>query len=175
MSGVKTGGFSYDLNLDQIKKFCKSKSCTVNDHASSVLSCALYAYFVGEEKRMSEAGEEVVPCPRSLHVAVPFSFRQPFKNVKDVKMHNDFGSILVDMKLFEKFSEALVFYKKTFTKLKTSFNPFGVLYATKLTVCLPFTMPKLMADDMTKKFTMVYTNLNASKKRYSFDEKKMKG
>lgn len=49
MSGVKTGGFSYDLDLEGIKKFCKAKSCTVNDYASSVLSCALYAYFVGEE------------------------------------------------------------------------------------------------------------------------------
>jgi len=49
MSGVKTGGFSYDLNVEQMKIFCKTKSCTVNDYASSVLSCALYAYFMGEE------------------------------------------------------------------------------------------------------------------------------
>jgi len=124
---------------------------------------------------MTDAGEVAVPCPRSLHIAVPFSFRQPFKNIKDVKMHNDFGSILVDMKLFEKFGDALVHFKKLFGKLKTSFNPFGVLYATKMTVALPFTLPKLIVDDMTRKYTMVYTNLNASKKRYSFDEKKMLG
>merc|ERR1712127_729757 len=99
MSGEKTGGFSYDLSLEQIKKYCKTQRCTINDYASSVLSCALYAYFVDEEQRMTDAGEVAVPCPRSLHVAVPFSFRQPFKNIKDVKMHNDFGSILVDLKL----------------------------------------------------------------------------
>jgi hypothetical protein len=57
MSGVKTGGFSYDLNLDLIKKYCKSKKCTINDYCSSILSCALYAYFVGEEQRMSDQGE----------------------------------------------------------------------------------------------------------------------
>lgn len=124
---------------------------------------------------MADAGEVVVPCPKSMHVVVPFSFRQPFKSIKDVKMHNDFGSILVDMKLFEKFNEALVFYKKLFGKLKTSLDPFGVLYSTKMTVMLPFTLPKIMADDITSKFTMVYTNLNASKKRYSFDDKKMVG
>lgn len=163
MSGEKTGGFSYDLSLEQIKKYCKAKRCTINDYASSVLSCALYAYFVDEEQRMTDAGEVAVPCPRSLHVAVPFSFRQPFKNIKDVKMHNDFGSILVDLKLFEKHSDALVYFKKLFSKLKTSFNPFGVLYATKLTVSLPFNLPKLLGDDLTRKFTMVYTNLNASK------------
>jgi len=50
MSGVKTGGFSYDINVDEIKKYCKEKKCTVNDHCSSVLSCALYKYFVEEEK-----------------------------------------------------------------------------------------------------------------------------
>ena len=110
-----------------------------------------------------------------MHIAVPFSFRQPFKNIKDVKMHNDFGSILVDMKLLEKFGDALVHFKKLFGKLKKSFNPFGVLYATKMTVALPFTLPKLMVDDMTRKLSMVYTNLNASKKCYSFDEKKMLG
>lgn len=81
MSGVKTGGFNYDINVDQMKKYCKSKGCTVNDHTSSVLSCALYSYFVGEEEAMTAAGEVVVPCPRSLHVAVPFSFRQPSKNI----------------------------------------------------------------------------------------------
>jgi hypothetical protein len=47
--------------------------------------------------------------------------------------------------------------------MKKSLNPFGVLYATKMTVALPFTLPKLICDDMTRKFTMVYTNLNASK------------
>jgi len=56
--------------------------------------------------------------------------------------------------------------------MKKSLNPFGVLYATKMTVALPFTLPKVICDDMTRKFTMVYTNLNASKKRYSFDGKK---
>lgn len=75
MSGVKTGGFSYEINIDEMKKYCKAKSCTVNDHASSVLSCAMYAYFKEEEEAMAEAGEKVIPCPRSLHVAVPFSFR----------------------------------------------------------------------------------------------------
>ena len=110
-----------------------------------------------------------------MHVAVPFSFRQPSKNIKDATMHNDFGSMLVDMKLFDKFADALPFYKKVFNKLKKSFNPFGVLFATKMTVALPFTLPKIMADDITRKFTMVYTNLNASKKRYYFDEKKMLG
>jgi len=87
-------------------------------------------------------------------------------------MHNDFGSILLDMKLFENQSEALPHYKKVFNVMKKSLNPFGVLYATKMTVALPFTMPKVIADDLTSKFTMVYTNLNASKKRYQFDGKK---
>ena len=63
---------------------------------------------------MTAAGEVVIPCPRSLHAAVPFSFRQPSKNIAEAKMHNDFGSLLVDMKLFEKHGDALPFYKKLF-------------------------------------------------------------
>jgi hypothetical protein len=59
--------------------------------------------------------------------------------------------------------------------MKNSLAPFGVLLATKLTVALPFFLPKMLADDLTSKFTFVYSNLNASKKRYVFDGHKMLG
>ena len=51
----------------------------------------------------------------------------------------------------------------------------GVLYATRMTVSLPFTMPKILSEDLTRKFTMIYTNVMASKKVYYFDGKKMLG
>ena len=135
----------------------------------------MYHYLSGEEQRMKDEGQIIIPCPKAVRVAVPFSFRQPFKRVQDIKMHNDFGSILVELKLFNELPEALTYYMKLFEKLKTSFAPFGVLLATKLTVALPFAIPKLILDDMTRKYTMVYTNLVASKKPYYFDGKKMLG
>ena len=106
---------------------------------------------------------------------MPFSFRQPIAKIEEVKMNNDFGSLLIDMKLFGNVQEALPFYKSVFGKMKNSLAPFGVLLATQLTVALPFNLPKIMADDMTRKFTFVYSNLNASKKRYVFNGRKMLG
>lgn len=53
--------------------------------------------------------------------------------------------------------------------------PFGVLYTTKLSVMFPYTIPQMLLEDLTGKFTMVYSNLNASKKPYVFDDKKMIG
>lgn len=76
LSGIKTGGFSYDLDLDEIKAYCKSFSCSLNDYTSSLLSVALHEYFVNEEKRMREAkADKIIAVPSSVHIAVPFSFR----------------------------------------------------------------------------------------------------
>lgn len=99
-SGKKTAGFDYSLDLDKMKAFCKKNQCTINDYTSSVLSCALQAYFVSEEQRIKDAGETLTAPPESVHVAVPFSFRQPIAKIQEVKMNNDFGSLLIDMKLF---------------------------------------------------------------------------
>lgn len=90
-------------------------------------------------------------------------------------MNNDFGSLLLNMKLFKSFKDALPFYKKLFGAMKVSLAPFGVLYATKMTVSLPFTLPKFFAEDMTRKFTIVYSNLLASRKNYVFAGKNMLG
>jgi len=90
-------------------------------------------------------------------------------------MGNDFGSLVINMRLHSEMSEALPNMKKTFGALKNSLAPFGTLFATKMTSCLPFTLPKVLADDLTKNFTIVYSNLLASKKEYSFDGKKMIG
>ena len=124
---------------------------------------------------IQEKSENVVRCPDSIHIAVPFSFRQPQPTVAEVKMNNDFGSLLLSMKLFDSFNDALPYYKELFGALKSSLNPFGVLYTTKMTVSLPFTLPKLLSEDLTRKFTIVYSNLMASRTNYVFDGKNMTG
>lgn len=95
LSGKKTLGYILDLNLPAIKDYCKSKGCTVNDYCSSLLSVSLYKYFEREERRAIDAGDKAYKMPKSINCAVPFSLRQPFKTIQDVKMVNDFGSILI--------------------------------------------------------------------------------
>ena len=87
-------------------------------------------------------------------------------------MCNDFGSILIDLVPIKEFDDALPEFKKIFSKLKGSLMPFGVLYSTKISVSLPFLLPKVMLEDLTDKFSIVFTNLNASRKIYYFNGKK---
>jgi len=41
----KTGAFSMDLDISQIKMLCKKKKCTVNDYVIATLGTTLYEYF----------------------------------------------------------------------------------------------------------------------------------
>ena len=90
-----------------MKEYCKKHSCTINDYTTCLLSCAMHSYLTQEQQRMKDDGELIIPCPKSIRVAVPFSFRQPFKRVKDIKMNNDFGSMLVELKLFSDVNDSL--------------------------------------------------------------------
>lgn len=84
---------------------------------------------------------------------------------------NAFGTIVMYLKPHSTFDKALVDVKKTFEVLKTSLNPFGTLYATKISVLFPFTLPKIVCDDISDKFSIVFSNLNASKTNYVYDGK----
>ena len=80
ISGKKTAAFSTDFDLSEIKKFTKSKLCSINDYMGALLGTGLYEYF---EKHQIEDGVKY-PIPDDLDTLVPFSFRQPIKDVKDV-------------------------------------------------------------------------------------------
>lgn len=184
LSGRKTLGYALDLNFSQVKIYCKENKVTINDYCSSLLSTSLYEYFANEEQKAIQERDEkvdfphykkVYKIPQTVNVAVPFSLRQPFKTIKDVKMTNDFGSLLIALQPTKKFSDALPAIQKQFNSLKGSLMPFGVLYSTKISVTLPFLMPKMMLEDLTDKYSLVYSNLNASKSDYFFDEKKLIG
>jgi hypothetical protein len=87
-------------------------------------------------------------------------------------MRNNFGTLMLDIKLLPDFDQALVYCKKVFSDLKTSLMPFGVLYMVKIPCILPFSLPKIIGYDITKKFSVIYSNVNASTKDYEFDGKK---
>ena len=73
-SGIKKGGYRIDFNITDIKKFCKAKNTTVNDHTAAILSQTMYDYF----KEKGEGGE----VPKTINIGVPFSLRKPFKEIK---------------------------------------------------------------------------------------------
>lgn len=87
-------------------------------------------------------------------------------------MLNDFGSLFIDLKCCDNFEDSLKDCNTVFSRLKTSLMPFGILYLTKIPALFPFGLPKMIQRDLTNKFSIIYTNLNASTLPYSFDGKR---
>mmetsp|Transcript_4435 Transcript_4435/g.6548 ORF Transcript_4435/g.6548 Transcript_4435/m.6548 type:complete len:117 (+) Transcript_4435:1173-1523(+) len=59
--------------------------------------------------------------------------------------------------------------------MKNSLLPFGPIYTGKVTMNFPFLFPKVSMNTLTDKFTVIFTNLNASKIEYTWDGKKTTG
>lgn len=107
ISGKKTFGMVPDLGVAKMKAFCKNNKCTINDYCAAIFSWTLTEYFALEEKRALENNEKVYKVPKTVRLAIPFSLRQPFEKVTDVKMLNDFGSLFIDLKCTDNFDESL--------------------------------------------------------------------
>jgi len=69
----------------------------------------------------------------------------------------------------EKFEPALKAFKKQFRAMRTSLDPFGVLYVFKASISLPFILPKYAIDWISDKYTLIFSNLMASKVQYKWD------
>ena len=156
-----------DFNITYIKKYCKAKKTTVNDHTAAILSQTMYDYF-------SEKGEDNV-VPESINVGVPFSLRKPVKEIKNVKLDNDFASLALTLELHSKYDDAIVHTKKMFNYLKSSLQPFGSYYGMHFQNSMPFNISRYIMADSSSKFTLIYSNLNASKIVYYWDGKKVLG
>ena len=89
ITGVKVGAFSEEFDLDGIKKFTKATGSTINDYIGALLGTGLHEYF---SKHQEENGIKY-KIPNDIDTLIPFSFRQPVKEVKDVKLINDFCAV----------------------------------------------------------------------------------
>ena len=59
--------------------------------------------------------------------------------------------------------------------MRSSLDIFGVLEVFRVSVGLPFTLPRLAIDFLSDKYTIIYSNLNGSKVPYVFDGRKQLG
>ena len=110
--------------------------------------------------------------PKQIDTLVPFSFRQPVKDLKDIRMVNDFAAVGVQLAIEEKFETALDRQKKINKDRLRSLAPFSALILVQMNVNLPFNIPQLSIDWMTDQYSLVFSNLNASKVPFIFDGKK---
>ena len=84
---------------------------------------------------------------------------------------NDFAAAGIKLTIRKELDEALVIQKKIYGEFKNSLKPFGTLGLVRISVNLPFTIPAINIDWLTDKYTLVFSNLNASKKPYVWDGK----
>ena len=135
----------------------------------ALLSNTLFEYF---DNHKSEDGGRI---PSTINIGMPFSLRQPSKNLQDVKLVNDFITIPVTIPIKKELDEVLPKIKKQFSALKVSMDPFGFLYSFTLLVMLPFTLSKYAVNFISDKYHLLFTNLNASKVPYLWANKKQLG
>ena len=102
---------------------------------------------------------------------MPFSLRQPVQKLEDMKLNNDFAALPISIGIHHHFSIAIEEFKKKFRKMRTSLDPFGVLYTFYMSISFPFTLPKYAIDFLSDKYTFIFSNLQATKVRYVFDGK----
>ena len=106
---------------------------------------------------------------------MPYSIRQPVKELKDIRMENEVAVLPFKMVVRKDISEALAKLKPQFKYLKNSLDPFGYLNVFRLSVNLPFTLPRIGVDYISDKYTLVWSNINASKKCFIYNGRKSIG
>jgi len=162
LSGKKVASFTEDLDLAEIKVFCKSKKCSINDYCGALLSNTFYEYF---EKHQDEDGIKY-KIPNEIDTLMPYSFRQPVKKLEEIRLKNDFAAAGIKLTIKKELEESLPITKKIYGSFKNSLKPFGTLGLVQISVNLPFTIPKVNLDWLTDKYSIIFSNLNASKKPY---------
>ena len=167
MSGRKNGAYTEDIDLPKVKALAKANGATVNDFMTAVLSNTLYKYYDQHKNEKFEgvkkAGPDGYEIPKRINIGMPYSLRQPVKELKDLKLNNDFAALPLKIGIYEKFGPALTAFRKQFKAMRTSLDPFGVLYVFKCSISLPFTLPKYTVDWISDKYTLIFSNLMASK------------
>jgi NRPS condensation-like uncharacterized protein len=105
ISGQRSAGFNLGLSLERIKQYCHSRGCSINDFCSAVLCVVLHDY-LKSNPIYDEKGREL-PMEKYINVGLPFSIRQPQKNIRDFKLCNDFASVQSELILTDDFEKAL--------------------------------------------------------------------
>jgi hypothetical protein len=90
-------------------------------------------------------------------------------------MCNEFVAIPMTIPIKSQFSEVLTGVKQIFSSMRNSPDPFGVFEFFSILVNLPFILPSFGVHFMANKYTIAYSNLNATKKEFVWDGKKQVG
>jgi len=95
---------------------------------------------------------------------MPFSFRQPAKEFKDLQFNNDVSIFPVRLSLKENIEEGLPIIKEELGTYINSLFPFSIKHSLQLMSHLPYDLLFRFSDDLTKAYTLIFSNINATKR-----------
>ena len=154
-----------------MKAVCKSLGCSMNDYLATLLGVTLHEYM--QEFPRKDPKGELYEIPDSVKIQIPFSFRKPQTKLQNFRLENDFAGLATELKVSDNFDETLKYQKKEFDYLKSSIYSYSSLYAGKVTLNLPYTLPCLAVRLFGINFSFTFSNVNASKVTYSWDGKQL--
>lgn len=169
-SGKKVGANS-KIDLVKVKEKAKAYGCTVNDYLGAILSTTLHEYYT----KYQEVARQKFEVPSEINLAAVYSNRQPEQNVKDLKLRNELVTISIRYPIQRAFKDALPAVQNRLKEVFTSYLPMGNVILFALINLFPFTYARGKIDSSTRKLTICYSNLNATRISPVFDGKKHLG
>ena len=90
-------------------------------------------------------------------------------------MNNDIAGVNVPINVRKDFDDALSATIATHNGIKNSLTPYCSMAMINFSSNLPYTLSRIATDDICDKFSLIVSNLNASKKPYRWAGKSQLG
>lgn len=94
-----------EMEIDQIKKVCKQRGCTINDYCFALISVALYRYMEKDP-------------PKFVQMLMPISLRTRQENLHDFQINNQVVTMPLQLPIYSNFDRALPKIKDYLSSIK---------------------------------------------------------
>jgi hypothetical protein len=113
--------------------------------------------------------------PATIGLCLPWSLKQPFTYLKDVKMCNDLCAPLINYPLTGDLHKSLKWVKTEHLATDHSLYLYGMYEIFNVLCNLPFLWCRSGADFIARRYSIVYYDLNASVTTLTYAGKKQRG
>jgi hypothetical protein len=109
--------------------------------------------------------------PDSVLYAMPFSLRQPVEKLSDIQITNEISGTVLELPIRKEIQDAIRDFKKSASECFARLEPFTFRKCLMIAASLPYTLASFGVYFLSRKVTLLFTNLNASKVPYKWANK----
>jgi diacylglycerol O-acyltransferase len=161
--GEKHGYIHEDWDVSELKVAAKKYKVTFNDFMMAMISVAIHRYF--ERKGRTE---------NRICLSVPVSMRKTHKKVEELDLMNDVAPLVFEFDLHSEFEKALDLVKETTGAIRNSYIIYATYYGAKLMGLLPMILVLPVSNYISKRVTIVFSNVAGPKRPLVYDGFKCK-